>query len=334
MVHIINATGVCDAFTQGMVLLKTYGVKQPSRGGEVLVMPRPVLTETRRPWERVLFSQTRDANPFFHYMEALWMLAGRRDGTWLDQYITDFSKNYGEEHGIIHGAYGYRWRHAFGFDQLDAVIGKMRRDTSDRQCVIQMWDASTVDYNDLRGNWKDRPCNTHIYLRARADEARKFVLDLTVCCRSNDAIWGAHGSNAVHFSILQEYLAQRIGLEMGTLYQLSNNYHAYTGMFEKIIFGDLDRNLYPSMPRIPLIENEDTFHLELDQVLNEEPLTMDPKIFQNRSLLIAYLMRGAHYLFKKKAKSAAFRMLESMPICDWRRACMEWVSRRIHEPAL
>jgi hypothetical protein len=60
------------------------------------------------------------------------------------------------------------------------------------------------------------------------------VLDLTVCCRSNDAIWGAHGANAVHFSVLQEYLAARIGVGVGTMYQWSNNYHAYESELENL----------------------------------------------------------------------------------------------------
>jgi thymidylate synthase len=53
------------------------------------------------------------------------------------------------------------------------------------------------------------------------------VLDLTVLCRSNDVVWGAYGANAVHFSVLQEYLAGRIGVDVGVMYQFSNNYHGY-----------------------------------------------------------------------------------------------------------
>ena len=41
-------------------------------------------------------------------------------------------------------------------------------------------------------------------------------LQMTVHCRSNDIIWGTYGANAVHFSILQEYVAARIGVDLGT----------------------------------------------------------------------------------------------------------------------
>src|SRR6185312_8148215 len=102
--------------------------------------------------------------------------------------------------------------------------------------VIQMWDANA----DLGRDSKDLPCNTHVYLGVSYGETdRPNRLNMTVCCRSNDVIWGAYGANAVHFSFLQEYLAGRLGLDVGNLYQVSNNYHAYREMFNKTRVGDL-----------------------------------------------------------------------------------------------
>jgi hypothetical protein len=49
---------------------------QGSRAGDVLVAPHPVMSVTSIPTERVLFDPARDANPFFHLFESLWMLAG------------------------------------------------------------------------------------------------------------------------------------------------------------------------------------------------------------------------------------------------------------------
>ncbi len=253
--RVIRDRNVNGLMVSGLEHLAHHGVRQQSRNGPVIVAPWPVTSVYERPTERVLFDERRDANPFFHLFECLWMLSGSNGARALDRYVADFSARYSDD-GVIHGAYGHRWRHALGFDQLDAVVRRLRADPDDRQCVLQMWDASQsyedaqqtyAGGNDLLGDWKDRPCNTHVYLRVQkyrqpkidADtpqtvEDGQLVLDLTVCCRSNDIVWGAYGANAVHFSFLQEYLAGRVGVGVGVMYQVSNNYHGYVETLDRI----------------------------------------------------------------------------------------------------
>src|ERR1700733_5124864 len=103
----IHANCVDHALYQGLTLLEKSGIKGPSRNGDVLVMGCPVMTINHFPMNRVSFNERRNANPFFHLMEALWMLAGRNDATWLDQFVGDFSKRYAEPDGKMHGAYGF-----------------------------------------------------------------------------------------------------------------------------------------------------------------------------------------------------------------------------------
>ena len=73
-------------------------------------------------------------------------------------------------------------------------------------------------------------CNTHVYLQ-RGVEGE---LNMTVCCRSNDLVWGLGGANAVHFPFLMEYMAGCIGCPVGTYTHLSNNFHAYLKTLEKV----------------------------------------------------------------------------------------------------
>src|SRR5437016_2476859 len=88
--YVNNATTVSEALSQGLHAIRVHGIEKPSRVGAVLVMPRPVLTEYKDPTNRVLFSPMRDANPFFHVMETLWMLAGRNDLPWLTRFNKRF----------------------------------------------------------------------------------------------------------------------------------------------------------------------------------------------------------------------------------------------------
>src|SRR5688500_9773404 len=138
---ILNVRNVEAAFFYGTSLLRAVGVKQSSRAGDVLVAPYPVMTIYERPWERVLFNPKRDANPFFHLFESLWMLAGWDDATWLDRFVSDFSARFAEEDGTQHGAYGFRWRKWFDDgeyedgDQLSACVNLLKNNPNDRRVV-------------------------------------------------------------------------------------------------------------------------------------------------------------------------------------------------------
>jgi thymidylate synthase len=335
---------VCEALPMGLSILTESGVREQSRAGPVLVAPSPVTTVTSRPTERVLFSSIRDANPFFHLVEAIWMLAGRDDSDSLDYYVRDFGSRFAEKDGRVHGAYGHRWRRALGLDQLTTIVDKLRCAPSDRQCVLQMWDA--CENSDLTGEWRDRPCNTHAYLRVR--DSSYFpsspgpVLDLTVCCRSNDAVWGAHGANAVHFSVLQEYLAARIGVGVGTLYQVSNNYHVYESELRRLAARGAAGSTLDSLgcdhyssgvigPPARLVDDPPSFDDEV-RMLMEWHVTGNvllPITWRNR-FLDTTVRRAimAHWMHRERSYDGAAEMAEQIEAPDWRVACVQWLSRR------
>ena len=335
--RIIEADNVNEAYVVGLRMLRQFGVKESSRAGDVLVMPMPVTTVYRNPTERVLFNPTRDANPFFHLMEALWMLAGRNDATWLDLFVKDFSSRFAEEDGFQHGAYGYRWREHFDLegggcpnlpDQLQTVVQMLQANPDDRRVVLQMWDPVA----DLGAAKRDVPCNIALLPRVRNEgsgTAIKKVLDVTVFCRSNDAIWGAYGANAVHFSVLQEYLAARVGVCVGRYYQISNNFHAYVPALEKVGTPQIEGSPYrlggvrcTSIVTIPEAFDDDlrTFfatEANLSPYRNE--------FFTN----IAVPMLTAARCWRKGNVVEAEKALCDMPAwSDWRVACMAWLGRR------
>src|SRR4051812_37796218 len=78
-VRVIDVDNVNQAWPLAVRLLQSEGVPRESRYGPVLEHPEPVTTVYRKPWQRVLFDEVRDANPFFHFFESLWMLGGRND---------------------------------------------------------------------------------------------------------------------------------------------------------------------------------------------------------------------------------------------------------------
>lgn len=359
--RIIKRRNVNGLWHEGMQVLADHGVTQSSRAGDVVVLPYPVMSVYNEPQERVLFDANRDANPFFHLMEALWMLAGRDDAGFLNRYVQDFGNRYAETGGVMHGAYGFRWREALGFDQLNVVVEKIRKNPDDRQCVVQMWDAtsesSSFGFEDLRGEWKDRPCNTHLYLRVRTQGERLTrdsdgfvedglvpdrVLDMTICCRSNDVVWGAYGSNAVHFSVLQEYLAGRIGVDIGVMYQLSNNYHGYVDVLNKL--GDpsmfdaddpydngvvhcLSMGTEWSKWDDDLAKFMDWHDNDLwSENRSDSRASFTNSWFADVAVPMACANHARVHLKDLYAAIAAARVITAS---DWRRVCLEWLARRV-----
>jgi thymidylate synthase len=336
-VYLNKVRNVCQALPRTIDYIGRHGQREQSRAGEVLVAPTPMITMTEKPCERVLFSTIRDANPFFHLAEAIWMLAGRSDAIFLLPFVKQF-KEYAETNGNVHDAYGRRWRSGFGFDQLDAVVQKLITNKYDRQAVIAMWDPRPGYHDDLLGRWRSRPCNTTIFLRVNENN-----LDLTVACRSNDMLWGCHGSNAVHFSILQEYLAARIDTGIGTMYQLSNNAHIYldkleevsrripSDSYDSIIYALTDDRYTERWVRsLPMFIEPDSIDNDIETfMINLERGDLHMKDYDNSwfydVLSLAFM---AHSQFKSKRYDVAINLAKQIAAEDWSIAMTEWIQRR------
>lgn len=333
---VIRARNVQQALPEALYQLEMEGVQQGSRNGPVYRFREPVTTVYLRPTERVLFWPTRDANPFFHLIESLWMLAGRNDVELVAQFVARM-RSFSDDGTTLHGAYGYRWREHFGFDQLQLIIDALRKDPTDRRQVLSMWDARA----DLGRSGKDLPCNTQCLFQINPDGA----LDMTVVNRSNDIIMGAYGANAVHFSYLQEYMALSIGVPVGVYRQVSANFHAYVADFEKVhdLAHVVDEVLPPEMrwsgydpygdgvvEPYPLIQT--------DLAQWNEDLRMflqTPKIIGLRDPFfrkVAVPMWAAHGCYKALQGQARFdaarELLQSVAATDWRMAALEWIDRR------
>lgn len=349
----------------------------PSRYGEVMCIEEPVIVTYTHPTERVLFNTARNANPFFHLYEALWMLAGRNDVAPLTYYnsrMVEFSDD-GKE---FNGAYGYRWRHSQvpdhqnwengdGVDQLNILINHLKAKPESRRAVLQMWnvedDLLKVDTskdvscnlsvcfsveqgmcrmcNGLAG--PDSPVPTHHDTPDGTCPACKGTphnqpryLNMTVFNRSNDLIWGMLGANVVHFSILQEYMAAHLGLDVGKYNQVSNNLHVYTKNWEpERWLADDDLRPKVSVPYpsgFPLIKDPAQFEGEIydfveQNVSNDKGLVAQ---YYKEPFLdkVALPMFTAFHFFKDKDFQAAFHWIDWVEAKDWQLAGRQWLERR------
>lgn len=317
-----------------MMHLKHNGVPiAPRDGQKTLEYPSIVCTTYTNPRERVLWCPVRDANPFFHFFEALWILAGRKDVAFLSRFnkrMADYSDN-----GVnFHAPYGYRLRKHFGFDQIERAIEMLTDNPDTRRVVLQIWDPAF----DFGKSSKDLPCNDFIMLKARGG-----MLHMTVCCRSNDVIWGAYGANVVQFSMLLEYIATRAGLGVGEYRQLSDSFHVYTEnpfwQYFTVKGDDLwpIHDLYADGEAAPY---EGMFIDDFDRDLAKfftawdlhgNPAGPLPLVTYSTAAFheVVLPMYRAHSLFKQGQLLGACHTLQHAPPCDWLGAAHLWLTRRI-----
>jgi hypothetical protein len=350
--QVIRATNVNDALKQGTELLRTVGVREDSRNGPVLRVQEPVCTVYSRPDQCVLFAPKRDANPFFSLVESLWYLGGRDDLKALTPYVKRMAE-FSDDGGVTQPAsYGKRWRDWFmdvgddnghfpSFDQLDWVVQRLRKDPADRRVVISMWDASADPHRADQGS-KDVPCNLSIVPYVTGDR-----LNILVTCRSNDAILGAYGANAVQFGILLSYLAARLGLEVGEYRQVSVNLHQYESQkFEAEEWED---------PYVTGRVEPYPIFKDFDQVAGLGDVHRERMIKQDLLILFEHGWREAatkarwpfirqvaapmmaaheHWRAHKKRPGSYQEVIGILRHCaasDWRLAATQWMGRRYKE---
>lgn len=329
--EVIDVDNVQQAIPEGCRLLLRAGVRAMTRNGMATVLPTPLTTVYRKPTQRVSFWAERDANPFFHLMECIWMLAGRRDVAWISRFSSNIA-NYSDDGVVFNGAYGYRWRGYFGVDQLAEIIRNLRVNPSCRRQVLSMWAVRDLVQQDT----KDVPCNTSAYLQVSAAGA----LDLMVNNRSNDLIWGAYGANAVHFSFLLEVLATFIGVPVGRYYQVSMNTHLYDALkpkaealaeyspdpFSGQSHRDRDPYAWGHAQPYPVVANTQWFR-DAETFMAGATRGYSNSFFPE----VALPLLEAWNVYKEKGADwhrRSLKLAESCAATDWRRAAVDWLNRR------
>ncbi|TCL03127.1 thymidylate synthase [Sodalis ligni] len=175
------------------------------------------LTKINNPYERFLVIPGRNNNVFAQIAETMWVLAGRNDLGFLENYLpraVDFS----DDGKTWRAAYGPRLRNWNGeIDQITSVIKRFKEDPLTKRAVISIFDPGS-DYQDT----KDVPCNNWIHFIQR-----NSTLDVHVTIRANDAIWGFSGINFFEWSVLHEIIAKSLGWRVGTMSWYVGTFHIY-----------------------------------------------------------------------------------------------------------
>jgi len=328
------------------------GIPSTSRNGYVLRFQHPVTITVDRPWQKVVTCPKRDANPFFHLIEAMAMLNNFNDVELLSALaanMKNFSDN-GETYNAFYGTRLRNWHmHDDGHlptDQLERVIAMLKADPTTRHAVAQIWDVAD-NYKDT----KDKACNLCLVF-----EVVNGKLNMTSYNRSNDAIWGGvTGANIVHLPFFQEYVTCALGLKVGWWSHTAANLHVYTRNPKWEALRDTIK--HPSEALVkpaqyyeqaqPLVsqlfnqgqqssfdaECRDLLNMMLSAIQTGNLSSMAGKVLSNPFLrdtvAQAFLAWFCHSRFKDS--TTALDTASHIACSDWRQACTEWLTRRNHK---
>lgn len=205
----------------------------------------PAVFEMAEDGNRLSILKKRKFNPFFALAEASWVLAGRRDVHALETFISDMSK-YSDDGVTLHGAYGFRLRKKYQRDQLERAVDLLRVDTASRRAVVTLWDI-----DDLGSTSKDVPCNVIFFVKVRSGK-----VDLTVCNRSNDLYLGVP-YDVFTFSVIQRYLAGKLGLPVGSQTHFTDSLHVYPSNekdIQTIVDANREEQVHLLMGTLPCLD--------------------------------------------------------------------------------
>lgn len=306
-------------------------IEEQTRNGPVRRSVYPVTTIFKNPYHRVLFDKVRDANPFFHLFESIWMLAGRNEVAWLAKFNKRMME-YSDDGITLVSSYGYRWSGV-----LPTIISRLQKDPQTRRAYIPIfWGV------DVPREGKDVPCNTGISFYLRND-----CLDMTVFNRSNDMVYGAYGANVVHFSFLQEYVAAAVGCDIGFYAQISSNFHLYTDFdVTKRLMGKVQprpQNLYYEDPYVNASphwvlrsrEDIDNWQEDAKYFIDVYTEATDPGDMEREwrtpffAFIAAPMYRGWHAYVRERDVAKAVVRLEDVEATDWRFAGQQWINNRL-----
>ena len=168
------------------------------------------------PTNKVITNKERNWNEEYAAAEWAWYLSGDpRVSTLGELYgkIPAIWKRMADKNGEVNSNYGYQWKRN---DQLENVINILKHGYDTRQAAISIYDGKEINKYEF-----DTPCTYAIQFTVVQNK-----LYMSVYMRSND-LWYGFCNDQYQFASLQEMVAERLNLPVGTYYHHAHNLHLY-----------------------------------------------------------------------------------------------------------
>ena len=167
------------------------------------------------PTNKVITNKERNWKHDYAEAEWKWYMSGDRNIAKLGEIygkIPAIWKQMADPDGEVNSNYGWQWQRN---NQLEHVIDKLRTE-GNRQAAISIYDGKEINSYKF-----DTPCTYAVQFTVVQSK-----LYMSVYMRSND-LWYGFCNDQYQFASLQEMVAERLNLPVGTYYHHAHNLHLY-----------------------------------------------------------------------------------------------------------
>lgn len=218
------------------------------------------------PRQRLPYLATRKINPVFQFAEALWYLAGRRDLEMIGYYARSMRSSSPDGVTLGGSAYGHTLFNPAAGDTaspFDRVLKLLRTETDSKRGYLPVFSASELAVRDN----PDVACLAGLHLLARGGH-----LHMVCTMRANDLDCGLL-SDVFSFTMIQEYAAVQLGLELGTYTHFIGSAHVNDRNAERVrrVLDEADMRRHPHHFPFPAMSAETT-PATITQILEHEEL--------------------------------------------------------------
>lgn len=191
-----------------------------SRAGNTREILHTVLTLSD-PRDRWITVRVPSISPAYSFAELIYVMVGSNRADDINPWNPSLPKYQGD-YKYYPGAYGFRLRKAYGFDQIEKTYEALSCNPNSRQVLMDIW-SPEIDFPKKYGEpaGKDIPCNIMSMLKIR-----NGILYWTQVMRSNDLFLGLP-YDIVLFTSLQEIIAGWLDVDVGEYVHYCDSLHYY-----------------------------------------------------------------------------------------------------------
>ncbi|MFD4862729.1 thymidylate synthase [Streptomyces atratus] len=203
------------------------------------------------PRQRLPYLATRKANPVFQFAEALWYLAGRRDLEMIGYYAPSMRSSSPDGINLGGSAYGYTLFNPAEGDTVspfDRVLDLLRAEIDSKRGYLPVFSAAELAIADN----PDMACLAGLHLFVRGGR-----LHMVCNMRANDLDCGLL-SDVFSFTMIQEYAAVQLGLELGSYAHFIGSAHVNDRNTERVkkVLTEADTRRSPQHFPFPAMSQE------------------------------------------------------------------------------
>lgn len=253
---VVVAMTATEVFEQTVKMVMSVGDRTTPRGRPTIEVPGATIWMFD-PLSRIVATPSRGLSLVKLLGRLIWELTARNDLGSIAYYDDQALRFADKQTAIIPTAYGFRIK-----EQIDEVVGILKKDPDSRRAVAVILDPATDDM----GTRLEYPC---------AISTQFMIRDGRLTCITSmrsQSVWGVLPYDIALFTIFQELVAHRLGVGVGRYIHFMGSAHIYESDVPRIgssVMGDSGSRGWRMKPFFELLPSIEYLG-EVEEVIREK----------------------------------------------------------------